>query len=191
MLTPIEIRQQTFNKQFRGYDKVEVDAFLQEVANVLEQEREQSRSIKEELEKLKASYDTLKEVENMLHKTLMQAEQSSRSTVENARHKAELKVQEAEAKAREIVQRSVNEREKVEREIEELDKKRVDILTQLQVFLQTQLGTLETYEHKSLPEASSRLIAKNGNDRDDLFTKTEVKNGSVENAFFDDIADEL
>ena len=51
MLTPIEIRQQTFNKEFRGYNRVEVDAFLQEVAKMMEQQLEINRNLKEELEK--------------------------------------------------------------------------------------------------------------------------------------------
>ncbi len=190
MLTPIEIRQQSFNREFRGYNRVEVDAFLQEVAKVMEQQLEANRALKENLEKIKASYETLKEVENMLHKTLMQAEQSSRSTVENARKKAELKIQEAESKARDIIQRGVTERNRIDSEIEELHKRREEVLTQLQVFLQSQLGKLEKFEHTRELSASSHshlgpvhkenLFEPNGNGH---------TNGS--HNLYDDIADEL
>jgi len=196
MLTPIEIRQQTFNREFRGYNRVEVDAFLQEVAKVMEQQLEANRALKENLDKIKASYDTLKEVEHMLHKTLMQAEQSSRSTVENARKKAELKVQEAEAKARDIVQRGVSERNRLDSEINELHKRREEILTQLQVFLQSQLGRLESFEHKELTNTTQHHLnpMNSSSQHKDLFESYEgngSSNGHGGHEFYDDIADEL
>lgn len=191
MLTPVEIRQQSFKKTFRGYDKVEVDAFMQEVANAFEQQLEENRRQKEELQKIKASYETLKEVENMLHKTLMQAEQSSRSAVENARHKAELKLQEAEAKAREIVQRGISERDKIQRELDDLHQRQEEILTQLQVFLQSQLGRLESFERRGLPPANG-LVRHNGHGhQDSLFGQKDAGKAALENNFYDDLADEL
>ena len=194
MLTPIEIRQQTFNKEFRGYNRVEVDAFLQEVAKMMEQQMEVSRNLKEELEKIKASYETLKEVENMLHKTLMQAEQSSRSTVENARQKADLKIQEAEAKAREIVQRGINERSRIDSEILELNKWRGELLGELQNFLHSQLGRLETFGNRELVSAArERMGSLNGkiNGKEGLFESNGRSNGNGSHDFFEDLADSL
>jgi len=193
MLTPIEIRQQSFNREFRGYNRVEVDAFLQEVAKVMEQQLEANRSLKENLEKIKASYDTLKEVENMLHKTLMQAEQSSRSTVENARKKAELKIQEAESKARDIIQRGITERNRIDSEIEELHKRREEVLTQLQVFLQSQMSKLEKFEHSRELYSSSNqhLGPAHTSHHENLFETYENGNGNRGHNLYDDIADEL
>ena len=91
MITPQEIRQQTFRKVFRGYDPEEVNAFMQALAQEWEGQQHTLKELKEELERTKASYRTLKEVEDMLHRTLMQAEQSARDTVENARQKLNLK----------------------------------------------------------------------------------------------------
>lgn len=193
MITPIEIRQQTFNREFRGYDRVEVDAFLNEVSKVLEKQLEINRALKEELEKTQASYNTLKEVENMLHKTLIQAEQSSKTTVENARQKAELKIREAEARSREIMQEGVESRNRAEKEIGELENRRDEILMQMQVFLQTQLDRLSTLSYRELP--SQR---KNGEEpkllSDSLFGAKEngqYTNGHASKSLIEDIADEL
>ncbi|MEO0640358.1 MAG: DivIVA domain-containing protein, partial [Bacteroidota bacterium] len=82
MITPIEIRQQSFKRALRGYDKDEVDAFLLALSQEWEHQLEAYRSLKEELEKTQSKYNTLKEVEDILHKTLMQAEQSSRDALE-------------------------------------------------------------------------------------------------------------
>lgn len=210
MLTPIEIRQQTFNREFRGYDRVEVDAFLQEVSKVLEKQIEENRKIKEELEKVQASYYTLKEVETMLHKTLIQAEQSSKTTVENARQKAELKVREAEAKAREIVQQGIDQRKQVEKEVNELFLRREEIVSQLKLFLDSQMDRLKGFEqHRELParphrqslpekqEASPESVPpKPRKEEEDFFGSPSQNghhayNGTHQSRLIDDIADEL
>ena len=178
MLTPNEIRQQNFTRELRGYNRVEVDAFLHEVSQALEQQIESNRALNSEIEKLKASYHTLKEVENMLHKTLMQAEHSSRATMENARQKAELKVREAESRAREVVQKGIEERKRLERDIESLTKRKEEVLTQLQVFLQSQLGRLDTFQHKALPFTPMQMLEEpEVVQEDNLFGAQEVKNG--------------
>lgn len=145
MITPIEIRQQAFRKRFRGLDAEEVRAFLQGLSQEWESLREENRLLKEELERTKASYHTLKEVENMLHKTLVQAERSSRDTLETARQKAELKIQEADSQSKEIIRRAMKGREELQKEIGELFKQREEVLMQLRVYLKTQLERLENF----------------------------------------------
>ncbi|RMG57520.1 MAG: DivIVA domain-containing protein, partial [Bacteroidetes bacterium] len=110
MITPLEIRQQKFRNSFRGYDREAVDAFLTALSQEWERQLELKRNLQDELEQLRGRYDTLKEVEDMLHKTLIQAEQSARDTLENARQKADIRIREAELKAREMVQKGVEER---------------------------------------------------------------------------------
>ncbi len=200
MLTPIEIRQQTFNREFRGYDRVEVDAFLQEVSKALELQLEANRKLKEELDKVQSNYNTLKQVENMLHKTLMQAEVSSKTTLENAREKAELKLMEAEAKARDIVQDGISERKRVDGDIQELMDTRDEILTQLKVFLGTQINRLSGIEDRmrlDSPKNGSNGVAHTPavNDIFDSPEQTPHTNGKANGqsakSLIEDIADEL
>ncbi|MDX1909181.1 MAG: DivIVA domain-containing protein [Bacteroidia bacterium] len=153
MITPIEIRQQAFKKTFRGYDPEEVQAFLLVLSQEWERQQEAYRAVREELEKMQASYRTLKEVEDMLHKTLIQAEQSSRDTMENARQRAELKIREAEARAHDIMRKGVEDRNGLQQEIQELIRMRDQLLTQLQLFLQSQLDRLQGFERNELPAA--------------------------------------
>lgn len=198
MLTPIEIRQQTFNREFRGYDRVEVDAFLQEVSKALELQLESNRKLKEELDKVQSNYNTLKQVENMLHKTLMQAEVSSKTTLENAREKAELKLMEAEAKARDIVQDGISERKRVDGDIQELMDTRDEIMTQLKVFLSTQISRLSGIEERmklDAPKGVTNGVIKSVND---IFDSPEQPphtngkaNGQSAKSLIEDIADEL
>ncbi len=158
MITPIEIRQQTFPKRFRGYEPEEVNAFLQGLSQEWEDLREENRKLKEELERTRANYHALKEVEDMLHKTLMQAERSSRDTLETARQKAELKIQEADSQSAEIIRRALKNREEIQSEIGELYRQREDIITQLEVYLKTQLDRLNGFRPKESLNPRTALL---------------------------------
>lgn len=150
MITPIEIRQHTFKKSLRGYDKEEVASFLNTLSVEWERLLEDHKRTKIDLEKTQANLDQLKEVESALHKTLLQAEQTSKATMENAKKDAELKVQEAEAKAKELVKSAMENRSKIEMQIDELISRRNEILQQLKSYLQAQTERLQTFEQKEM-----------------------------------------
>lgn len=163
MITPIEIRQQAFNKKLRGFDPAEVKGFLQGLSQEWESLREENRGLKEELERTKANYHALKEVEDMLHKTLMQAERSSKDTLETARQKAELKIQEADSQAAEIIRRTIKDREELQSEIGGLYKQREEVLMQLRIYLKTQLERLDSFTPSELlPTHSNSSLLANG-----------------------------
>lgn len=202
MITPVEIRNHTFHKSFRGYDPEEVQAFLNSLAEVWEQMLARQQETNARMREAESNYKNLKDIEHILHKTLLQAEQSSKNTMENARQKAELKVQEAEAKAREIVRKGIDERNRLEGEIAELRQRKEEILLQLNLFLKTQIDRLKSFERKDfeaariMPKQEPKLIPP-----DNLFgikdseEKTEdpekPENPLSDDHFYDDLASEL
>jgi len=156
MITPLDIRQQSFGKSLRGYDADEVKAYLGSLAQEFERVLDDNRRLKAELDKTAESLQNYKDMETMLRKTLMQAEQTSQSIIENARKDAQLKVQEAEQKANEIIQKSYEERSRIDAEINDLINRRNDVITQLKLFLGSQLeriNSFEQYEAKKLVTA--------------------------------------
>jgi cell division initiation protein len=203
MITPAEIRNQTFKRSLRGYDPDEVKAFLNTVAEVWEMKLKEKQELNTRLIEVEASYRSLKEIEDMLHKTLLQAEQSSKNTMENARTKAELKVREAENKAREIVRRGIDERNRLEGEIIELKKRKEEILIQLDLFLKTQIERLKTFESNELPQSPPRQLQQENpvsvpepeEEQESLFgAETSPSSGRPpyeESSFIDDLADEI
>jgi cell division initiation protein len=202
MITPVEIRNHAFRKGFRGYDPEEVQAFLNTIAEVWEQQLARQQEQGARLREVESNYKNLKDIEHILHKTLLQAEQSSKNTMENARQKAELKVQEAEAKAREIVRKGIDERNRLEGEIAELRQRKEEILLQLNLFLKTQIDRLKSFERKELstarimPRQEPQLISP-----DNLFgikdnpkeeeTPPKPENPLSDDHFYDDLANEL
>lgn len=150
MITPIEIRQHAFKKVLRGYDKDEVAAFLNSVSMEWERLLEDHRRTKQELDKTQSSLDNLRQVETALHKTLLQAEETSKTTMEHAKRDAELKLAEADSKAKEVVKRAIEERSRIEMQINELISRRNEILQQLKSYLQAQTERLKTFEEKEM-----------------------------------------
>lgn len=103
-ITPIEIRQKSFEKKaFGGYDKDEVTAFLQALSQEWEKVNNEMRELKLRLEMAEKEVGQLRQVETSLFKTLKTAEDTGSYIVEQAKKDAEIKVKEAQLKADEIL----------------------------------------------------------------------------------------
>jgi len=102
-ITPAEIRQKEFERNFRGYDKDEVNAFLQTMSQEWERILEENREMRYRLDASQKEVEKLREVESSLYKTLKTAEDTGANLVEQANKTAELKVRESQLKGEEII----------------------------------------------------------------------------------------
>ena len=77
-ITPLEIRQHTFDKSFRGYDTESVDAFLLSLSQEWERVAEEVRVTKQLLDKAEQEDTRVKEIESSLFKTIKVAEEAQK-----------------------------------------------------------------------------------------------------------------
>src|SRR5690606_2922303 len=98
-ITPLEIRQKTFEKVFRGYDKDEVDSFLNFLSQEWEKTNDDQKYLQLKLEQSEKESEKLRQVEDSLFKTLKAAEDTGASMIEQANRTAELIVKEAKMNA--------------------------------------------------------------------------------------------
>ncbi|WP_210463628.1 MULTISPECIES: DivIVA domain-containing protein [Rufibacter] len=103
-ITPLEIRQKTFEKAFRGLDKEEVQAFLLTLSQQWEKLQDENKDLRVKLEVAGREVQKLREVESSLYKTLKTAEDTSTSIVEQASKAADLQVREAQLKADQVLE---------------------------------------------------------------------------------------
>ncbi|AMM51495.1 hypothetical protein TH61_10360 [Rufibacter sp. DG15C] len=103
-ITPLEIRQKTFEKAFRGLDKDEVQAFLLTLSQQWEKLQDENKDLKMKLEVTNREVQKMREVESSLYKTLKTAEDTSNSMVEQASKAADLQVREAQLKADQLLE---------------------------------------------------------------------------------------
>ena len=98
-VTPLDIRQKTFEKTLRGYDKDEVNAFLLSLSQEWERVQDESKEIRIKLEATEREVTKLREVESSLYKTLKTAEDTGANVIEQAHKTAELHLREVQLNA--------------------------------------------------------------------------------------------
>jgi cell division initiation protein len=98
-ITPLEIRQKAFEKNFRGYNQDEVNAFLQTLSQEWERVSDENKELRIKLEACEREVLKLREVESSLFKTLKTAEDTGAHVIEQARQSADLNMRESQLKA--------------------------------------------------------------------------------------------
>mgnify|MGYP006188138027 CR=1 FL=1 len=103
-ITPLEIRQHTFDKSFRGYDTESVDAFLLSLSQEWERVAEEVRVTKQLLDRAEQEVTRVKEIESSLFKTIKVAEEAQKEINEKAHQEATKIIEEAKLSATQIVE---------------------------------------------------------------------------------------
>jgi len=103
-LTPVDIRKQEFRRAVRGYDKEEVETFLEMVAEEFEAMLRDKERLHEEGVRARTQLHDYQEIERTLKLALKNTDASVHQTVENAKRQAETMVREAEVQAEKILQ---------------------------------------------------------------------------------------
>jgi cell division initiation protein len=98
-ITPLDIRQKTFDKQIRGYDKDEVSSFLTYLSQEWEKVMEEKNLLQIKFEQADKESRKLREIEDSLFKTLKTAEDTGASIIEHANKTADLILKEAQMNA--------------------------------------------------------------------------------------------
>jgi len=125
-ITPLEIRQKTFEKTFRGHDKDEVNAFLHTLSQVWEKILDENKELKIKLEASENEVEKLREVESSLFKTLKTAEDTGANLIDQANKTAELHLKETQLKAEVLLNDTKNKAKEIMKEAEDTAKKALD-----------------------------------------------------------------
>lgn len=146
-----DVRSHSFSSKMRGYDRLEVDAFLFKVADWLDQSVRKNEQLSLQCKDLFDQYNNLREEHANLQKILIsvnelrdQATARSDELVEKAETDAEETIRKAEAEAERIRAKAEKDIEKLREEIEGLTTQRDKILTDLYETFLSQIRTLET-----------------------------------------------
>jgi cell division initiation protein len=102
-ITPLEIRQKTFERTLRGYDKDEVNAFLLTLSQEWERTVDEAREWRIKLESTEKEVSKLREVESSLFRTLKTAETTGANVIDQANKSAELMVRESQLKSEAMI----------------------------------------------------------------------------------------
>jgi cell division initiation protein len=128
-VSPLEIRQKTFEKNFRGYQTEEVNAFLQTLSQEWERMMDDNKELRIKLEATEKEVTKLREVETSLYKTLKTAEDTGANVIEQARMAADLHLKESQLRAEAMMNEA---KSKAKDTIEESDERAKQIVEEME-----------------------------------------------------------
>ena len=145
-LTPLDIRKQEFKRVMRGYDPVEVDTFMDMMANEFEEVLKSQKDLRDRLLELDVQLRDYRQIEKTLQQTLLQAQEATGKTYETARKEAEIITRDAEQRASRIVEQAHDEHGRIRNDIIQLTSRKEALIQQLRVVLSAELDLLKTLE---------------------------------------------
>ena len=147
-ITPLDLQQYQFRKKFGGLDPADVKAFLELVRVEMEELLRENNGLKDELKRTVQRLAEHKEREQTLKDTLLTAQRLSGELKAQAAKEAETIVAAAEVKAQETLQQVTQRAAKVQAEIRELRRQKIQFEENLRSELLMHLKMLGIDEEK-------------------------------------------
>ena len=123
-VTPIDIQQKRFHVVFRGYDRTEVETFL----DLVRDEMETIYRDVTELREFRQSYDErlreLTDREETVKNTMLMTQKLMEDQKDNARREAAVIIKDAEVRSLQFMKNAQDEKAKLEVEIQELKRRK-------------------------------------------------------------------
>lgn len=142
-ITPVDIQHKSFKKALQGYDRADVDGFLDEIIETLEDEAQHRAALEADIADLKERISHFKAMEESLQNTLVLAQRTADEVKASAHKEADLiKEQSRIAAERELANyndATAEARREHQRAVEATEKAR----SELRSLLMTHLALLE------------------------------------------------
>jgi cell division initiation protein len=163
-LSPLEVKKQEFKKTMRGYDPLEVDAFLEMLADELENINREKKQLSDEVMKLKIQLRDYQDVESTLRETLVTAQESVNESKENSRREADMMLREAELKAEKLLEDTKLRLAEMKNELVLVKAQKDSFARRLRHLLESQLDIIGVLEMDDLgfetPQSKRRHVQK-------------------------------
>jgi cell division initiation protein len=167
-VSPLDLRQQKFNTALRGYDKVEVTAFLVAAADDYETALREADRLRQENARLEALLNEHREHERVLKGTLIAAQRLADDIKASAQEEAQRLVREAESRSELLLEKTQARLEDIQREIDGLKLKRRDAETSIEATIQTLRNTLEYVREQEVRERDENVVVHRGRQAEPL-----------------------
>jgi cell division initiation protein len=138
-ITPLDVARQDFPLSFRGYNRVEVDEFLNRLGSEYEKLVKENQNLKEEVNLLGRKLEDYQAMEENLKGSILLAQRLAEETRVNASRESERILSEAKGAARRM-------HEEAERELEDLRRLSRRLKVELRSLLLTYLELLGSVE---------------------------------------------
>ncbi len=156
-LTPVELRHVTFRRRPLGYHQRAVDRLLDEVRTSFEDVWRERADLRDEIHRLEGEVERYRELDVLLRNSLVSAERAADDLRAQAGKEADVILDEARVRAREVVAGAEAERERVRAEVRRLKALEAEVRASYRAFLTAALGRVEgDAGEESAPSRSPR-----------------------------------
>ncbi|ORU00696.1 Cell division initiation protein DivIVA [Anaerovibrio sp. JC8] len=202
MLTPVDIHNQEFKVSFRGYDREEIDDFLDQVVNDYEKLFRENSQLKKEVELNEKALGQYHQLEKNLQDTLLVAQRTADEVTNTANTRAEeiraaakqasdniIHAAEIEAKRRledaaQKVREAVTEYERIVSEKRQfIAKMRNTLKTELSLLEDAEQQFPDKQESQVLQDVNIEIGTKPADVQEQEVTEEEAEVASEENEF--------
>ena len=142
-VSPLSIKRQEFNKVMRGYDKDEVQSYLDKLSDEFENLQKENDSLKRELEESTVKLAEFRRIEKNLQDTLLKAQESSSKSIESTKKQSSLMIKEAEIKASQIMEKAKENANEIRNAVINLREEKDLIIANLRAIINSQSSLLE------------------------------------------------
>ncbi len=168
IITPKDIRKSDFKKTFRGYDPIEVDAFLETVSIRYERIFEENHNLNDKIKVLTADVDVYRENETTLQKAIVKAQDLAEEILVNAKKRAENIIKESELNAQKISQDNEKEIMSRKHELEELKLRNDKLVEDVKLFFMEKLNEMDEFiKSRNIYKMELARNDHNADDNDD------------------------
>ncbi|MBI1735413.1 MAG: DivIVA domain-containing protein [Candidatus Rokubacteria bacterium] len=135
-LSPADIRQQHFTERmFKGFDKDEVDRFLDQIAEDYESVIKENALLKEHLAAFEERSRSTAELERTLQDTLVTTQKVTDEMKANAKRETELMLREAKLAGERVLEEARTEEARIVTEVKTLKRTRRQLIEDLRATL--------------------------------------------------------
>jgi cell division initiation protein len=159
-ITPVDIQHKSFKKALQGYDRAEVDQFLDELIESLEDEAQEKAALEAEMADLRERISHFKAMEESLQNTLILAQRTADEVKATAHKEADLIKRQAKMEAEKEIASLVDRTDEAKREYQRAFENAEKARSELRSLLMTHLALLERASAPPAPPAPA--AAPNG-----------------------------
>jgi cell division initiation protein len=158
---PVDIRNHSFVKRaMRGFDESEVRAYLDLVADSLQESILEAEELRGRIDRLEREIANFRNLEQSMRESLLSASKITDDRLAQAEKEAQILIKDAEVEGEKILLRSREEAGRLRAAIDDLRRQRTTYVERFRALLRSQMKILEASVAGFDPEATEAVDAR-------------------------------
>ena len=134
-LSPNDIRNYEFPSQMRGYDKEEVDTFLEQIAAAMENTRQENLKLSMEVDSLKTQLAGLRQFEDTIKSAAIDARRNADTTMADAKEEADELLSRAKEESETLIGSQATRLDAIKAQLESLELTKRSFIGQIRTII--------------------------------------------------------